>query len=134
MAVFSGLVTFIRILRYIHSSPPPLKLQSTSIKLTMFRSLIYLIALGQHSLAQSYGVGSSISPLGFDSTFDSAAPEDPTTSMIFVEPDTSLTCPIQPFQSYIFSQNPPVVYVASFVSDDEARHLIQQRFVCPESR
>ncbi|KAE8140300.1 hypothetical protein BDV38DRAFT_280296 [Aspergillus pseudotamarii] len=93
----------------------------------MLHSLMYLlIALGQQSLAQNDGLGSISSSFGFDSTFDTAVPEDPTASMVFVEPDVSLQCPVQPYQSYLFSQNPPVVYVASFVNDDEARHLIQQ--------
>lgn len=98
----------------------------------MFHSLICLvIALGQQSLAHNDGLGSMPSSFGFDSTFDTAVPEDPTASMVFVEPDISLQCPIQPYESYLFSQNPPVVYVASFVNDAEARHLIQQRFVRP---
>ncbi|GAB1201085.1 hypothetical protein BDV32DRAFT_148382 [Aspergillus pseudonomiae] len=92
----------------------------------MFHSLIcLLVALAQRSLAQDYALGST-SLFGSDSTFDTAIPEDPTASIVFVEPDVSLRCPIQPFQSYLFSQNPPVVYVASFVNDAEARHLIQK--------
>lgn len=87
-----------------------------------------LAVLGQLSLAQDQGVAASSSLLGFSPTFDSAGAEDPTASMVFVEPDISIPCSVQPFQSFLVNQNPTIVYLASFVSDAEAQHLIQQRF------
>ncbi|KAF5016489.1 hypothetical protein F66182_11813 [Fusarium sp. NRRL 66182] len=87
-----------------------------------------LITLGQRSLAQNHNhdIAASSSLLGFSPTLNSADTEDPTASMVFVEPDISISCPVQPFQSFLLSENPTVVYVASFVSDAEAQHLIQQ--------
>ena len=95
----------------------------------MLRFTIFCLSiLVQHLAAHKLGVGQYSPFTEFEPKFDTTV-EDPTASMIFVEPDISLHCPTQPFQSYIFSDHPPVVYVASFVSDDEARHLIQSRFV-----
>ncbi|KAA8646559.1 oxidoreductase, 2OG-Fe(II) oxygenase family [Aspergillus tanneri] len=80
----------------------------------------------KHQLAaQELGMSPSSPSVQFEPTFDTPV-EDPTASMLFVEPETSLQCPPQPFQSYLFSETPPVVYVASFVSDQEAQHLIQK--------
>jgi len=56
-------------------------------------------------------------------------PEDPTTGIIFVQPYESLRCHDQPLGAYLFSESPMIVYVSSFVSDEEIRHLIQQRSV-----
>lgn len=91
-------------------------------------TVFFLSILSQHLAAQELGVGPFPPSTEFDPKFDTAV-EDPTTSMMFVEPDISLQCPTQTFQSYIFSEHPPIVYVASFVSDEEARHLIQSRSV-----
>lgn len=94
-------------------------------------SLLFLVSvLGQQLAAQELGVAGSFSSpsANFEPRFSPVA-EDPTASMIFIEPEVSMQCPTQPFQSYVFSETPPVVYVASFVSDEEALHLIQRRLV-----
>ena len=50
-----------------------------------------------------------------------------------VYPDKGLKCPKHEFESHIFSTNPLVIYVHGFVSENEAEHLIDIRFVPSKS-
>lgn len=52
--------------------------------------------------------------------------QDPTAGMVFVDPDESVLCENPPpMVAYIFNEDPLIVYVSSFVSDAEIRHLLQ---------
>lgn len=46
-----------------------------------------------------------------------------------VYPDKDLECPRHEFDAHIFSANPLVVYLDGFLSDEEAEHLIDIRYV-----
>lgn len=41
-----------------------------------------------------------------------------------------LACPNRPFQAYVLSQDPLMIYLENFVSEQEATYLVDQAYVC----
>ena len=50
-----------------------------------------------------------------------------------VYPDKGLQCPRHEFDIHVFSATPLVIYIDGFLSDNEAQHLVDVRYVNPPS-
>lgn len=44
-----------------------------------------------------------------------------------VDPDEVLNCSSHPYNVHIFSRAPLVIYIESFLSNDEASHMVRER-------
>jgi prolyl 4-hydroxylase len=89
----------------------------------------YLIAL----IPAYIFVLAPVSRLIFGTDSDASQNEVLDTSKIdpkllsLISPDEVLNCSSPPYNVHIFSRAPLVIYIESFLSDDEASHLVRER-------
>lgn len=48
-----------------------------------------------------------------------------------IDPDEVLNCSSHSYNVHIFSRAPLVIYIESFLSEDEASHMVRERYVPP---
>lgn len=59
---------------------------------------------------------------------DEILPISPEKSESLVYPDPALKCRHHPYNVHIFSSSPLIIYIESFLSEEESQHMIEARY------
>ncbi|OJJ42208.1 hypothetical protein ASPZODRAFT_147691 [Penicilliopsis zonata CBS 506.65] len=52
------------------------------------------------------------------------SPQHPANFLEFVQPDQSIECPEHDFQAYLIAESPRMIYIESFLSEEERQHVM----------
>lgn len=69
-----------------------------------------------------------LGPQGSENDILDTSQLDPNL-LSLIDPDEVLDCSSHSYNVHIFSRAPLVIYIESFLSDDEASHMVRERYV-----
>ncbi|PYH84416.1 hypothetical protein BO82DRAFT_329764 [Aspergillus uvarum CBS 121591] len=86
-------------------------------------SYIHGVSLGDNN--QFFSIGSHI-PVASTTTQTPLPTEHPSSFLKFIQPDSSIDCPDHEFQAYLIAESPRMIYIESFLREDERLHLLEK--------
>ena len=88
---------------------------------------VAVISIGLYIFLGAPGLTSSTGKKSTTGENDTPVPQAKAESLVY--PDTkNLQCPEHDYDIHIFSADPLVIYIDGFLSDEEARHLVDIRW------
>lgn len=70
-------------------------------------------------------ISTTVFPQTKEETVDLPVSQDHIESLVY--PDPKMQCPQKPLDVHIFSNNPLIIYIPTFLSDEESQHMIEIR-------